>query len=382
MANKLFFISRDANWQLYRNEVLTYFAKKYNYDVTILSTGMLKDYLKENDRLKYKLFKNLFSHQSKTSFFPGAITYIIKHKPSCVLALNNATQITEYIACILCRILGIKFVWWTHAYDHKPISNKFKRNVKDAYVKFFLSLGKAIITFSPKGKQYLIDAGIKKEKIFVAPNTLDTERLLVINHQVSSQLDKVQFLSEISPLINKQSKILLFSGRLNIYKKVHNALYALAEILKRDKNVHLIIIGDGDQKKSLTEITEQLGITGNVHFRGYIFEEFEVGKYFKVSDLFIMPGYVGLAIVHSFCFGLPIITENINFHSPEIQFLKDGINGYFVQEDNKEEMANKILDVLHNENLLSSLSKNAYETVLNEASILNMSAQMYKAINI
>ena len=130
MNKNLFFLSRDANWQHYRNEVLTYLAATHNLKVEILTTGTLKSYLKENEHLKYKLFKNYFSSSRKLNFFPGALFYIIKNKPKFVLALNNATNITEYVACILCFLMGIKFTWWTHGYDHKPVKGKFKRKIK------------------------------------------------------------------------------------------------------------------------------------------------------------------------------------------------------------------------------------------------------------
>ena len=81
MNKNLFFLSRDANWQHYRNEVLTYLAKTYSLNVEILTTDTLKPYLKENEYLKYKIFKNWFSSSRKFNFFPGSLLYIIKKKP-------------------------------------------------------------------------------------------------------------------------------------------------------------------------------------------------------------------------------------------------------------------------------------------------------------
>jgi len=67
-------------------------------------------------------------------------------------------------------------------------------------------------------------------------------------------------------------------------------------------------------------------------FLGSIFNDEILNKWFSVSQLFIMPGYVGLAIIHAFCYSLPILTEKLSYHSPEIQYLKDGINGYLLSE--------------------------------------------------
>jgi hypothetical protein len=123
MSKKLYFILRNANWQHYRNEVLTHLANKHDYQVETLTTDQLKPYLHENDRLKYKIFKNVFSDEAKKSFFPGTLSYKFKNRPGNFPGLNNGTQLTKYISILLCKLAGIKFIAWTHADDHKPIIN-------------------------------------------------------------------------------------------------------------------------------------------------------------------------------------------------------------------------------------------------------------------
>ncbi|KAA6441177.1 glycosyltransferase family 4 protein [Dyadobacter flavalbus] len=380
MSKKLYFISRDANWQHYRNEVLTYLANKHDYQVEILTTGQLKPYLHENDRLKYKIFKNVFSDEAKKSFFPGALSYMLKNKPGYVLGLNNGTQLTEYIGILLCKLAGIKFIAWTHAYDHKPITNPLKKLFKAAQNYYFFTLADSIVTFSYAGRDYLIEKGFPKEKIHVAPNTLDTNRLLAIKEKIKVGFDRTSFLKTISPEMNENSKVIIFSGRLNKFKKVDAIIRAMALLNKQDPNIHLIVVGDGDQMTLLKELAISLNIQNKVHFTGYIFEETIVGKYFLASDIFIMPGYVGLAIVHAFSYGLPLITEDIDFHSPEIQLLHDGQNGYFVKENDEKQLADKILHLLSDKALLQQLSTNALKTIQEEASIDLMVERMNTAI--
>lgn len=111
---KLFFISKCANWQKYRLEVLTKLAETYGYDVEILTTGKLKPYLQANHVVKYKIFNSIFPQKFSFSLMPGILKYIIKNKPDVVLCLNNSTQLTEYLALMLCKLIGVRFVWWTH----------------------------------------------------------------------------------------------------------------------------------------------------------------------------------------------------------------------------------------------------------------------------
>jgi len=378
---KIFFLSKDANWQHYRNEVLSYLARKNNATVKILTTGELKPHLKDNEVLKYKIFNNWFSNAGKLNFFPSAIWYILKNRPDCVLALNNSTNLTEYLCVILCRLMGIRFVWWTHGYDHKPNKSSFKQGLKNSYTSLFLKFANAVIVFSESGKAYLVKKGIGVKKIFVAPNTLDTDKLAGVKNRLESVFNRTEFIHEKFPNVPTDSRFILFSGRINHYKKVHNLIECLALTSKDRNDIHIVIIGDGAKSAEVKGLTKELGLESNVHFLGSIFDDEEVAKYFLLSDLFIIPGLVGLAIVHAFSYGKPLITEDISYHSPEIQYLIDGENGYFVPEDDVQKMADLILKSLANEAELQRLSKNALMTVQKSASIKNMTDSMYLALS-
>jgi len=144
---------------------------------------------------------------------PGILFYIIKHRPETILAVNNSTQLTEYLALPLCKVLKIRFVWWTHAYDHGRMNlpKLFKEN-KRKYVLFFLNHSDSVITFSNKGRDYLISMGIYSDKIFTAPNTLDTTRLIAQRKYLENKLTKSEIFKELN--LNLNDKIILYSGQL------------------------------------------------------------------------------------------------------------------------------------------------------------------------
>ncbi|MFC7698626.1 glycosyltransferase family 4 protein [Bradyrhizobium sp. GCM10028915] len=50
----------------------------------------------------------------------------------------------------------------------------------------------------------------------------------------------------------------------------------------------------------------------------------------KTSKLLLMPGLVGLAIIDGFAAEVPIVTTAFPLHSPEIDYLVDGVNGIMV----------------------------------------------------
>lgn len=373
---KIYFISKDANWQKYRFDVLDKLASNYYHEIEILTTGTIKPYLKDNQQITYKSFSSIL--KGKYSFMPGIIWYILKNKPDAVLALNNVSFITEYVVCLLCKLVNIKFVWWTHAYDHKKKSNGFLAKMKEQYVLFFLKKGSSIITFSENGREYLISKKINPAKIFTAANTINTDDVIQTKNKFSN--DKILIKQKFG--FDLKDKIVLFTGRLTKEKKIDHLIKAV-HLLKNDfqNNLKLIIIGDGIEKENLKKISTNLNLE-NISFLGEIYDEEILAQWFLISDVYVMPAYVGLGIIHAFCYDLPIITEVDENHGPEIQYLKHGLNGFQVKENNIEELSEKMKELLLDDEKLIEFSKQAFNTVVEKGNINLMVKNMNEAITL
>jgi len=169
-------------------------------------------------------------------------------------------------------------------------------------------------------------------------------------------------------------KIVLFSGRLQKRKRIDLGIKAINQLAEMDNSIKYLIIGSGPEEDYLKSISGE-----NIIFKGEIYDAETVPKYFLISKLFLCPGWTGLAIVHAFCFGLPLITVK-GHHAPEIQYLVHGFNGYFLEENKISEIDIYMKKLIYDETLLSRMSKNAFKTAQNEASIKNMLSKFYEAI--
>ena len=85
----------------------------------------------------------------------------------------------------------------------------------------------------------------------------------------------------------------------------------------------LVVIGDGEDR-ALVE--RAAGTSDWLEYRGSIFGD-ETAVELRRSQLLLMPGLVGLAIVDSFAQECPMVTVDLPFHSPEIEYLEDDVNG-------------------------------------------------------
>lgn len=103
----------------------------------------------------------------------------------------------------------------------------------------------------------------------------------------------------------------LFVGRLDPEKRVHELLQALAA-LPDDVPVRAEIVGDGACRRQLEALTDRLGIRALVRFRGVVSEEELVGAHQRAA-VFCMPGTAelqSLATMEAMATGTPILAAD------------------------------------------------------------------------
>ena len=162
-------------------------------------------------------------------------------------------------------------------------------------------------------------------------------------------------------------KNILFVGRLAEKKGVS---YLIKAISLLNKEVRLLIIGDGPLKKDLLSLTNKLNLKNKIEFLGYKTGK-EKLKYFFDADLLVVPSIVtkigdteGLPVVimEGLASGLPIIATDVGGIK---EIIKNGYNGLIIKEKNSKEIANKIKLVIENNKFKRRLSINAKKSSRN-----------------
>ena len=156
--------------------------------------------------------------------------------------------------------------------------------------------------------------GVPAEKLHVAPNTVH-----ISNHQDFSQHGKTS---------------LLYVGMLTKDKKVD----ALIEVFGRIRglvpdHVRLDIVGDGPERQDLVRQTEALGLAGVVAFHGEVTEDDALAELFASAYACVCLGRVGLLVLHSFAYGVPVVATPWGRHGPEVHNIEHGRNGVYCELD-------------------------------------------------
>lgn len=188
---------------------------------------------------------------------------------------------------------------------------------------------KVITCVSDGARQNLIShIGNVKAKIITVENGIN--------------LTKYMNAVELNGMKDPSKIVLVMVGSLREQKDQDTIMRALA-LLPRN-TFELWLVGDGDRKKTLEELSRDLGVEQEVKFLGI---RFDVPQILRTADLAVMSSHwegFGLAAVEAMAAGLPVIASNV----PGLASVVDGYGLLFKPGDAKD-LADKILTLWNNE---------------------------------
>ncbi|HPP12086.1 MAG TPA: glycosyltransferase, partial [bacterium] len=114
--------------------------------------------------------------------------------------------------------------------------------------------------------QELINYGFLRERVYLIPNGVETDIFQPGRHPGSPE------------------KKIIFVGRLTQQKGLEYLLRAMA--LMEEKNVSLILVGEGEKKEELRHLVLQLHLGDRVFFAGYQSQSL---SYLQEADVFVLP---------------------------------------------------------------------------------------------
>jgi glycosyltransferase involved in cell wall biosynthesis len=246
---------------------------------------------------------------------------------------------------------GTPFVYWNKGINLE-VKNPWFRNQFFYYVH---NLSSALILYS---KHNVKDIKPKnRSKVFIAHNTVNFTSFPAIaesKEDLKKEFD-IPF-----------KKVVLFVGRMREVKKVEHLIEIFNGLNEPDTGC--VIVGD-----PMSYNIPSLIKSPNIKFLGEVHDpqNLKISKLFKMSDLFCIPGDVGLGLNQAFYWGLPVLTED-GFQPPEIHNLVNGRNGFMVAENDHAALKEKLLLLLRDDKLRAEFSRNASEDIRREATIETM----------
>jgi glycosyltransferase involved in cell wall biosynthesis len=101
----------------------------------------------------------------------------------------------------------------------------------------------------------------------------------------------------------------VYLGRLSGWKGVKFLVLAFKTVAEREPRTVLHILGDGEERQNLDELTRQLNLADRVKFAGWVSAE-EGSRRLRTSDVFVLPSLHevgGIVLLEAMAVGLPVI---------------------------------------------------------------------------
>lgn len=188
------------------------------------------------------------------------------------------------------------------------------------------------IAINETTKKYLIDLGVKEEKII-----LDIPDTIARDEEYIKSADEKMIRKKYN--IEKDKKIIISIGSL-IKEKGFDELIKIFAELKRNDLV-LVICGKGAEEEKLKKLFFDLGVGKSVVFAGFV-ERKEIWSYLAGSDIFTLfskSESLGMAFWEAMYFKIPVVGVNAGGMAETIG--QDGERGFYWKK-NLDDLRKKI----------------------------------------
>lgn len=302
-----------------------------------------------NIRAKNSAISEQMTWRFLRKFFP-------KVKGNYDVAIGYLEKSSNYF--VADRVVANQKIGWIHT-DLKALNLDFSFEEK-----YLMKLDKIVAVSEvlvEKHQHYFPEI---KNKLFCIENINSSK---IINELATQSQEKIS--------TNDGTFKLIFVGRLVKEKALHLAIEAVEILLKKDYNIKLYLVGDGNKRKELEDLAKEKNITENIIFLGVQSNPYPL---ISKANVFLMTSFYegkSIALEEAKILHKPIVITNFSSAKDQIKDNETGL----IADMNAESIAEK-LQYLYNdralqEKLISHLKK---EKLGNE----NEVEKLYQLINL
>ena len=195
-----------------------------------------------------------------------------------------------------------------------------------------------------------IRSNITENVIFIPPG-IDANKFKKIDSEIRNKYR-----------IKSEKKLALFVGRFVPFKNIPFLINGMAEIIKQDDRVKLMLVGEGPLYSQIKNIVSDLKIENNVIFTGRVSNDV-LPEYYSAADIFVITSnYDNFpnAVIEAMACGLPVVGTAVG-GIPTL--VEEGINGFCIENNNVEQFRDAVLKLINDESLCREIGERNREIV-------------------
>ncbi len=259
---------------------------------------------------------------------------IIKTENIDIISTHSSTD--SWAAGIAAKLTGRKFVRFKH--NMFPIG-------KDPLTKFIYHIPDKFIAISDPIKDLMEQYGIDSSKITVIPTSVDTERF---------NPDKVKDLRNYFSIPKNAIVIGNISGFAK--QKAQHILFQAFDLVSKKIFLFFLLMAGNISERGMQEYLHLVSksIQNKIIFTGY---REDIPSILKSIDIYVSSAIsegLSIAVLEAMAMEKAVIVSDIPAFK---SFIIDNYNGLIFKSENVEDLANKILYLIENENLRKKIKK-------------------------
>lgn len=220
----------------------------------------------------------------------------------------------------------------------------------------------AVVVICRGLKTELTTRGIPDEKITVVPNALSEHMFAKPDEDMVSEVRNRYSLNGC--------KVIGFFGSFFEWEGVDNLIKAMPAVLDSVPNARLLIAGGGRQESTLHDLAAELGLAGNVSFAGRV-EHDEIGACYAAADVMAYPRLsdrltdmvTPLKPLEAMAQRTVVVASDVGGHK---ELVVDGETGILFKSGSHEDLAQKLVEVLSQPDMIHDITTQALDYVKRE----------------
>ena len=179
--------------------------------------------------------------------------------------------------------------------------------------------------YTDVGADFVVAHGFPRSRVTVVGNTLDVEAGQ--RHRDTVTVAQSRAFRDEQRLT--EGRTALFLGGVDADKDIEYLLRAALAAERALPGFTLLVAGAGED---LWRVRDLQAAGGPVRALGRV-DDAEKALVMSVSDVMMIPTWIGLVAVESFVGGVPIVTRYDQHHSPEADYLVPGVDSVWLPRD-------------------------------------------------
>lgn len=261
--------------------------------------------------------------------------------------------------------LRLPIIYTVHGWSFHQDQNFFLRTLREAGERFLIKQSKLTICVS---KSNLKDG---QERVGLTRSTIINYGIDLDKFDPDKKYNNLKQELNIAP----DETLVGYIARITIQKDPHTLIMAVAEILKKTSKIKFLVIGNGDLKESTLALAKKLDVESHITFQDF---RQDTPNVLSGIDIYCLPSlWEGLPIglLEAMAMRKAVVATPVDGTKEAVE---DKLSGILVPHQSPTELANAIIHLHENKDLIAQYGQTARKTVEERFEVKRMVREVEK----